>query len=210
MNIVSEKIENYCESSSTPENKLRKELARTTYKKMEYPGMQVGHLEGGFLKLLVRMTGAKRVLEIGTFTGYSSLCFAEGLPSNGTVVTCDLDPDATSIAREFWKKSPHGKKITLKLGPALTTLKSLKGPFDLVFIDADKLNYPNYWEACLPKVRSGGLIVVDNVLWSGRVLGPKDETDRAIVKFNKKIQKDSRVELVMLSVRDGMTLAYKK
>lgn len=208
--MIPEKIELYCERHSTTEPKLEQELARATYKSMKYPQMQVGHLEGGFLRLLARMTGAKRVLEIGTFTGYSALCLAEGLPQGGSVVTCDLDPHATSLARKFWKKSPYGKKITLKLGPALKTLKTLKGPFDLVFIDADKENYCNYWDACLPKVRKGGLIVVDNVLWSGKVLAPKDETDRAIVKFNKKIKNDSRVELVMLIVRDGISLAYKK
>jgi caffeoyl-CoA O-methyltransferase len=217
LNLVNEKIERYAEALSSPESKLFKALARVTRQKTKWPQMQVGHLEGLFLKLLVRITRAKRVLEIGTFTGYSALAMAEGLPPRGRLITLDIDPVNTEIAREFWKKAPGntpvgraGRKISLNLGPALKTLKTLRGPFDLVFIDADKENYIKYWQACIPMLHSGGLMVVDNVLWSGRVLKPKDAIDRAIVAFNRHAQKDRRVELVMLTVRDGVTLAVKK
>ncbi len=203
-------IERYAERHSSPEKALYRELARVTREKTEIPQMQVGHLEGSFLRLLVKATRAKRVLEIGTFTGYSALCMAEGLSPGGGLITCDIDEKTTAIAREFWRKSPHGKKIRLRLGPALETIKKLKGPFDLAFIDADKENYLNYWRVCLPKVRRGGLILVDNVLWSGRVLRPKDSSDRAIARFNEIVLRDRRVELVMLAIRDGVTLARKK
>ena len=210
INIVSENIENYCSRHSQPEPQLITELVRETRKSTELPQMMVGQLEGNLLKLLVRLSCAKLVLEIGTFTGYSALMMAEGLPENGKLITCDIGPDWTRIAQKYWSRSPHGKKIELKLGSALETIKSLNGPFDMVFIDADKENYSNYWEACLPKVRSGGLIAADNVLWSGRVLNPQDTSDHAICKFNDLVANDSRVEPVMLTVRDGMTLAWKK
>lgn len=210
--IVSDRIEEYCEGHTSPENDLLAALARETRRSREDAGMQVGHLEGSFLRILVRLSRAQRILELGTFTGYSSLSMAEGLPEDGKLITCDLDPVATETARKYWAQSPHGKKITLHLGPALETLRELGGPFDLVFIDADKENYVHYWEACLPKLRHGGIVVVDNVLWSGRVLAPedeKDETDRAIVAFNDHALRDSRVEQVMLPVRDGMLLCRK-
>jgi caffeoyl-CoA O-methyltransferase len=121
-----------------------------------------------------------------------------------------VDTETTRIARKFWGRSPHGRKIKLLLGPALNTVRMLKGPFDLIFIDADKENYLHYWNLCVPKLRRGGLMVVDNVLWSGRVLAPKDVTDRAIAAFNKRIVRDRRMETVMLTVRDGITLAWKK
>lgn len=210
ISIISEAIERYTASHTEKESPVLKALARETYARTDCPQMQVGHLEGAFLRLLVRISGARRILEIGTFTGYSALAMAEGLPREGSVVTCDRDPEAVKIACRFWNKSPHGKKIILKLGPALESIKTLAGPFDLVFIDADKNNYINYWESCLPKVRRGGLIVADNVLWSGRVLAPREETDRAIVRFNEHVRRDKRVEAVMLTLRDGLTLACKK
>ena len=176
--IVPKKIEQYCREHTTPESKLLHELVEDTIKHTAYPEMEVGHLEGAFLRMLVRILRAKRILELGTFTGYSSLIMAEGLPDNGELITCDIDPETTEIAKRYWNRSPHGKKIELKLGPALETLKTIEGPFDLVFIDADKENYINYWELCIPKTRHRGLLVVDNVLWSGSVLQPEDETDK--------------------------------
>lgn len=172
--------------------------------------MQVGHLEGSFLRLLVKIARAKRILEIGTFTGYSALAMAEGLPPAGRLITCDIDPLSTRIARTSWKKSPHGKKIDLRLGRATDTLRRLKGSFDMVFIDADKENYIRYWELCVPKVRRGGLLLADNTLWGGRVLHPRDASGRAIAAFNRHVVHDRRVEAVLLTVRDGLTLAYKK
>lgn len=208
--IVPEAIEAYIEQHTSERTSIFHDLARETREKMQMHTMQVGKVEGGFLKMLAQITRAKCVLEVGTFTGYSALCLAEGLPSDGKVITCDIDPHATEMARHYWSQSPHGTKIDLKLGPAIDTIRSLDGPFDLVFLDADKENYIHYWEACLPKVPQGGLLVADNVLWSGRVLNPCDKLDIAVDHFNKHVYNDSRVECVMLSVRDGITLARKK
>ena len=207
--IVSKKIEQYCRENTTLESGILRELVAETYARTAFPEMQIGHLEGAFLKMLVRIAKARRVLELGTFTGYSSLVMAEALPENGKLITCDNDPDAIEIARRHWSRSGHGKKIEIKLGPALETLKTLEGPFDMVFIDADKENYINYWELCMPKTISGGMLVVDNVLWSGDVLDPHDETSRAIAEFNRHVYNDKRVEVVMIPIRDGVTVARK-
>lgn len=207
--IVPEAIEAYIEAHTSERTAIFHHLERETREKMAAFTMQVGKVEGGFLKMLAQITRAKRVLEVGTFTGYSALCFAEGLPDDGTVITCDIDPEATAMAKRYWADSEHGKKIELRLGPAIETIASLDGPFDLVFLDADKQNYINYYEAALPKVPAGGLIVADNVLWSGRVVNPADELDIAVDRFNKHVRNDARVECVMLSVRDGITLARK-
>lgn len=208
--LIPDAIEQYATAQSAGEAPLFRELAAETHAVTDCPQMQVGQLEGGLLRLLVRMINARRVLEIGTFTGYSALAMAEGLPADGELITCDIDPKATAIAQKYWARSPHGKKISLTLGPALDTLSTLHGPFDLVFIDADKTNYRHYWEAALPKVRQGGLLVIDNVLWSGRVLDPQDAESEAIATFNDHVTKDPRVEAVMLTVRDGITVAWKK
>lgn len=210
LTLVPEIIEGYAAAHTAAESPLLHELAQETYRSTDCPQMLVGQLEGTLLKLLVKMIKARCVLEIGTFTGYSALAMAEGLPKNGRLITCDIDPVVTEIAQRYWARSPHGKKIELRLGLALDTLKSLKERLDLVFIDADKENYVNYWEVCIPKIRRGGILVADNVLWSGRVLKPKDETDRAIVRFNEHVKKDKRVDAVMLTVRDGVTVAWKK
>lgn len=210
LTLVPEAIEEYARAHTEPVSPLFEELRKETYAKMELPQMQVGPIEGTFLRLLVRLIGAKRVLEIGMFTGYSALMMAEGLPQGGELITCEINPKAEEVARRYFAKSPHGKKIKIRMGPALQTIESLAGPLDLAFIDADKENYARYLDAVVPLLRSGGLIVVDNVLWSGRVLKPKDQIDRAIVEFNDRVAKDSRVEKVMLTVRDGITLALKR
>ena len=210
MDLVSEEIERYAAAHTDPPGPLYEELRQVTYDTMNSPQMQVGPVEGAFLKMLVQLSGAKRVLEIGMFTGYSGLKMAEGLPEDGELITCDIDPKAEEVARRFHAKSPHGKKITIRMGPALQTIASLKGPLDLVFIDADKERYSAYYDAVLPLLRPGGLIVADNTLWSGRVLQPREESDRAIVAFNDKVAADDRVEKVLLTVRDGMLLARKK
>jgi caffeoyl-CoA O-methyltransferase len=207
--LVDSKIEDYCRAHTSPLPELFTRLRDVTFKEAKLPQMQVGLLEGRFLGLLVAITGAKRVLEFGTFTGFSSLAMAHQLPPDGKLFTCDIDPVATAIARKFWAESPHGKKIELLLGPAAETVDSLDEVFDLVFIDADKGNYVNYWEKSLPKVRKGGLIVVDNVLWSGAVLDPKEKSDRDIVAFNDHARLDSRVEVLMLPIRDGVLVARK-
>lgn len=209
LSFVSEEIQNYADAHSTPEPELFAELARETIATEEYHRMMVGHGEGMLLRLFVRMSGARRVLEVGTFTGYSALAMAYALPDDGEIITCDIDPRATALAQRFWDKSPHGRKITLKLAPATDTIASLKGPIDLAFIDADKTNYIRYWEAILPLMRTGGVIAVDNVLWSGRVLAPKEKDDHALVAFNTHVKADARVEHVMLPIRDGITVAVK-
>src|SRR5262249_9253592 len=210
LTLVPEPIEEYvAEHTETPAAIFEK-LRQETYSKMSLPQMQVGRIEGTFLKLLVRLSRAKRVLEIGMFTGYSALMMADGLPDDGELITCDVDPKAEAMAKRYFGQSLHGKKIHIRMGPALETIKTLKGPIDMVFIDADKENYPKYYDAVLPLLRKGGLLVADNVLWSGRVLDPKEETDRAIVEFNDKVAKDARVDKVLLTVRDGMMLAIKK
>ena len=174
--------------------------------------MMVGRLEGRFLGLLVSTLRAKRVLELGTFTGYSSISMALALPSGGRVITCDVDEETTAIARRYAEEAGVADRIDYRLGPALETIDELDGPFDLVFIDADKPNYVNYYEATLPLLAAGGLMVVDNTLWSGRIVDPEDndDTTRAIRELNDRVFDDPRVENVLLSVRDGMNLVWRK
>jgi caffeoyl-CoA O-methyltransferase len=210
--IVPRKIEEYCLRHTGTGGRLLQELEKYTRRHCEDSQMLIGPHEGALLTMLVRLTDTRRVLEIGTFTGYSALCMAEALPKYGRLITCEISPKHAEIAQSFFKRSPHGRKIKLRLGPALETLTDLarSTKFDFVFLDADKENYVNYYEAVLPHLQSGGLIVADNVLWSGRVLMPKKKTDRAIVAFNKHVHRDPRVECVMLPVRDGVSLVRKR
>ncbi len=210
--IIPRKIEEYCLRHTTARDKLLRELEKYTNRHCADAQMLIGPHEGALLAMLVRLTGARRVLEIGTFTGYSALCMAEALPKNGQLITCEIKPQHAEIARSFFDRSPHGRKIKLQLGPALETLAGLpvSASFDFVFLDADKENYVNYYEVVLPRLRPGGLIVADNVLWSGRVLAPKKKTDHAVVAFNKHVHHDERVECVMLPVRDGVSLIRKR
>lgn len=210
MNFIHEGVEKYAHDHTKAESDLFQRLRDETHREMQYPQMQVGRLEGQFLKMLVRLTGARRILEIGMFTGYSGLMMAEGLPDDGQLITCDVNPAAEAIASRYFTESPHGHKIQIRMGPALETIKTLEGPFDLVFIDADKTNYVNYYDAVLPLVKPGGLIIADNVLWSGKVLQPEDDDTRAIVAFNERVEQDSSVENVCLTVRDGMMLIWKR
>ena len=210
LRLASPDIEAYAAKSSRPENALLRALKKETYRSARWPKMQVGHLEGAFLTLLTRAIRARRVLEIGTFTGYSALSFAEGLPASGRVVTLDVDPVNTKMAKRFWARSPHGRKIRLILGDARETLRTLDGFFDLVFIDADKENYEAYWNAVVPRVRPGGVVLADNVLWSGEALRPTDAAGRAIARFNRRVARDRRVDAVMIPLRDGVTMAVKR
>ena len=209
MDFIDEKIEQYAFDHTSEEGELLRRLEEETYEKLEIPQMTTGRIEARLLKLLARLVGARRILEIGTFAGYSALSMAEALPEDGTLVTCDEDPVAIAFAQKYFSESPHGKKIKQMEGPALKSIKKLKGTFDMAFIDADKINYSNYYEAILPMIRPGGLIAVDNVLWSGRVLNPQDESDRAIHQFNEQVVKDQRVESVLLTVRDGLNCIIK-
>lgn len=212
ISIVPKAIDNYCLAHTTSPDALLDELAAYTQAHCQLPQMLTGPVEGTFLRMLVQTCGAQRVLEIGTFTGYSALSMAAGLPEDGELITCDIDKDTNAIARSFWARSPHGTKIKPRLGPALETIGALPADkkLDFVFIDADKENYVNYYEAVLPRLKFGGLIAADNTLWSGKVLEPKDKSDHAIVAFNTHVTRDARVENVLLSVRDGVMLVRKK
>jgi caffeoyl-CoA O-methyltransferase len=209
--IVDPDVEAYAEAHSEPPGELLERLAEETRAKTTAPQMMVGALEGRFLAFLVRTMRARRVLEVGTFTGYSSICMASALPPGGRVVTLDVNEETTEIARRYATEAGVVDRIDYHVGPASETLALLDGPFDLVFIDADKPGYVVYYEAALPKLADGGLIVADNVLWSGRVVSDdSDESTRAIKAFNEHVRDDDRVEAVMLTVRDGMTLIRRR
>ena len=210
MDFVNEDIDNYAYDHTQIEDDLLWRLELETYDQLEIPQMLTGRIEGRLLKMLAQLVEAKRIIEIGTFGGYSALSMAEALPDSGYLITCEMDPVAIQFAQRFFDESPHGKKIVLKEGPALDTLKTLTGSFDMAFIDADKGNYLNYYEALLPLMRPGGLIVVDNVLWGGRVLNPQETSDHAIHRFNHRVKDDHRVEKVMLTIRDGVSLLRKR
>ena len=210
MDFINEAVERFAHDHTDTESDLFRRLQEETFATMQHPQMQVGRIEGHFLKMLVRLTGARRILEIGMFTGYSALMMAEALPDDGRLITCDVNPRAEEVARRYFAESLHGQKIEIRIGPALETIATLAGPLDMVFIDADKTNYLNYYEACLPLLRPGGLIAADNVLWSGKVLQPEDDDTRAIVAFDERVQADPRVENVCLTVRDGIMLAWKR
>ena len=211
-NIVPKPIDDYAAAHSQQPSPLLDELEAYTNTHCALPQMLVGRLEGGLLKMLVRLSGARRVLEIGLYTGYSALTMAEALPEGGSILSCEINADTAAIAQSFFNRSPHGHKISVRMGPALNTLAALPQDtvFDLVFVDEDKENYVRYYEAVMPLLRPGGLIIADNVLWSGAVLDPQRDSDRALVAFNNKVHQDPRVEHVMLTVRDGVMLAYKR
>ncbi len=208
--MIDEKLENYATDHTSAEPELLERLALETYQKMKSPQMLTGKLQGTLLRMLVKMLQARRVIEVGMFTGYGTLMMASALPEDGQLVACETDPEAEAMARKYFSESPHGPKIEIRMGPALATLPTLSGPFDFAYIDADKENYSAYYELCLEKLRSGGVIAVDNVLWSGRVLEPEDEETLAITAMNDLVSEDSRVEHVLLPIRDGLMLAQKK
>ncbi|MBA2361045.1 MAG: class I SAM-dependent methyltransferase [Actinobacteria bacterium] len=190
---------------------LFERLEEETRSSTTAPQMMVGPLEGQFLGWLVRISQAKHILEIGTFTGYSSISMGLALPAGGRIVTCDIDAETTAIARRYAEEAGVADRIDYRVRPATETLADLDGPFDLVFIDADKESYIEYYEAVLPKLADDGFIVADNVLWSGRVLEEDgEESTEAIKRFNDHVAADDRVECLMLTVRDGMTLIRRR
>lgn len=201
-------VEEYAAAHTSPPPPYLKALAEETRRDFAAHQMMVGPLEGRLLELLVFASGATRVLEIGTFTGYSSLSMAAGLAPGGRIVTCDVDPAPLAVARRTIAGSPYADRIEIREGPALATIASLDGPFDFVFVDADKTNYVAYYEAVLPKLAGRGVIAVDNTLWSGAVLDPADtgESTEALRRFNDHVRADPRVVCVQLTVRDGVTL----
>jgi caffeoyl-CoA O-methyltransferase len=210
--IVDPPVEQYAEAHSSPNGELFQRLAAETREKTTVPQMMVGLLEGRFLGVLVRSLRARRVLELGTFTGYSSISMALALPPGGRVITCDVNEETTAIARRYAEEAGVADRIDFRVGAALATIAELEGPFELVFVDADKENYVNYYDATLPLLAETGLMVVDNTLWSGHVADPDndDETTRAIRALNDRVQEDSRVHNVLLTVRDGMNLIWRK
>ena len=205
-------IDDYAAAHSWVESDICKALREETYRSMELPQMVVGPLEGAFLKMMVRLVNAKRVLEIGMFTGYSALCFAEALPADGRVITCEIDDKPAALARKHFAKSPLGDKIEIKMGPALETLRTLSGPFDLVFIDADKVNYVNYYRRALELASASGVILIDNVLWAGDVLTqpPPDQSTAAIQELNRTVSSDPQVDAVLVTIRDGVLVIRLK
>ena len=195
-------------SDSVPEILVK--LEKETHQKVLQPRMMSGRLQGRFLSLLSHLTQAKTIVEIGTFTGYATLCLAEGLAQNGVLHTIDCNEELVSIQERYFKRSIYDSRIIRHIGFALEVLPRIKGPFDIVFIDADKENYEAYFEAVLPKMRVGGLILSDNVLWSGKVLhqaDPKDYNTLALQKYNTKLREDPRVQTILLPLRDGLTLS---
>jgi len=212
LSLIGPELSAYVDAHTSAEAPLFARLREETQRTLASPQMQVGHVEGAFLRMLVAVSRARAILEIGTFSGYSALSMASALPDDGRLVTCDIDPVATGVARRYFAESGHGHKIDLRLAPALHTIAELAAEgrrFDLVFIDADKSNYSNYWDAVLPLVPVGGLVLADNTLWSGKVVAPRDRDDHAIVAFNARVQADPRVEHALLSVRDGIMMARK-
>jgi caffeoyl-CoA O-methyltransferase len=201
-------VEAYVEEHTTSMPAFLDALAEETRATLPSPGMLSGPVEGRFLQTLVFLARPRLVLEIGTYSGYSALAMAGALPEDGRIVTCEVSEEHAAFARRHIEGSPHGDRIELRVGPALDTIAQLEGPFDLVFIDADKPAYGDYYEAALPKLGPHGLIVVDNTLWSGDVVEPAPESEnaRALQAFNDLVAGDARVVSVMLTVRDGITL----
>ena len=173
--------------------------------------MLVGPLEGAFLKMMTKVVGAKWVLEIGMFTGYSALCFAEALPEDGTVITCEINEPSAAVARRYFAQAQYGSKISIRMGPALDTMRTLSGPFDLIFIDADKINYLNYYQRAFDLLAPNGVILIDNVLWSGEVLKQprSDESTAAIQELNRTVSADPRVSAVLVTIRDGILVVRR-
>ncbi|MFO0700614.1 MAG: class I SAM-dependent methyltransferase [Nitrospira sp.] len=209
--LVPSEIEAYAERHSIPESAICRALREETQRTMEYPQMVVGPLEGAFLKMMTQAIGARRVLEIGMFTGYSALCFAEALPDDGTVITCEINEKSAAVARRYIAQVSFGNKIEIRMGPALDTMRALSGPFDLIFIDADKTNYLNYYRRSIDLLAPNGMILVDNVLWSGEVLKqpPPDESTAAIQELNRAVAADPRVNAVLVTIRDGILVVRR-
>jgi caffeoyl-CoA O-methyltransferase len=206
IDLVPPELARYAEEHTTPETEVLAELAAETRATLRAPQMLTGPVEARFLEMLVHVSGAQRVLEIGTYSGYSAISMAAALPPDGHIDTCEIEPEHVEVALRYIRRADYTDRITVHLGSALETVERLDGPYGVVFIDADKVNYWDYLEAVLPKLAEGGLIAADNTLWSGRVLDPQDEDARAIAEFNDRVAADQRVRCVLLPIRDGVTL----
>ncbi|MCB9261094.1 MAG: O-methyltransferase [Flavobacteriales bacterium] len=214
MDFIDEKISEYAENHTTAENDLLKELNRDTYANVLIPRMLSGHIQGRILSMFSKMLRPKVILEIGTYTGYSALCLAEGLSDGGTLITIDKNEELEDMVRSYFSKSEYADKIDFRVGDAVKIVPEINQTLDLVFIDADKENYCNYFDMVIEKMPSGGIIIADNVLWSGKVLDSNqlknDLETRELDNFNKKVMKDLRVECVLMPVRDGLMVVRKK
>jgi caffeoyl-CoA O-methyltransferase len=213
MDIVDPAIDDYLVAHSEPADDVLRDLAEETHRELaQQSGMQISHDEGELLTMLVRLTGARQAVEVGTFTGYSSICIARGLPGDGHLLCCDVSEEYTRVARRYWERAGVGDKIELRIAPAVETLQSLPSDphLDFAFIDADKAGYASYVEEILPRLRPGGLMVLDNMLRAGRVLDPESDDDHAIDELNKALVADERLDVVLLPVRDGVSLARKR
>ena len=212
MDFLPTDIENYVETFTSGESKVLHELNRETNQKFLIPRMLSGHLQGRVLSLFSHLLQPRRILEIGTYTGYSALCLAEGLQSDGKLITIDVNEELEDVVNRYVQKSGLSEKIEFRIGNAMELIPEMNELFDLVFIDADKTNYSNYFDLVIDKVRPGGCIIADNVLWSGKVIHNKenqDEDTTALVAYNQKVQNDPRVENVLMPVRDGLMIARK-
>jgi predicted O-methyltransferase YrrM len=213
MNFLPELLEKYVEEHTSNESEILKKLNRETHAKVLMPQMLSGHLQGSFLKMLSHMVKPKQILEIGTFTGYSSICLAEGLEKNGMLHTIDINEELSDMVHRYIKTSGKEKNIKTYIGNALDIIPTINETFDMVFIDADKKNYKNYYKLVFDKVRKGGFIMADNVLWSGKVVTEKKETTDeetcGIMEYNDMVVKDDRVENVMVPIRDGLLITRK-
>ena len=213
MNFIPEELDNYVVAHSEDEPTLLQQLNRETYQKILQPRMLSGHYQGRVLSIISKMVNPKNILEIGTYTGYSALCLAEGMQSEGELHTIDINEELVDFQRKYFDKSGFGKQIHQHLGNAIDIIPNLNINFDLVFIDADKENYSNYFHVIIDKLNPGGIILSDNVLWSGKVLDTsfkKDDTSTpALIEYNKLLKADNRVETVVLPIRDGLTITRK-
>ena len=210
MHFISQELEDYIEQHSEKEPQLLAALNKETYQKILLPRMLSGHFQGRVLSMLSKLIRPVNILEIGTYTGYSALCLCEGMQENGQLHTIDIKEELIDFQRKHFDKSPWGKQITQHLGEAVDIIPTLETKFDLVFIDADKENYINYFELIVPKMTKGGIILSDNVLWSGKVLeplSPKDTSTKILLEYNKLLKEDPRVETVLLPIRDGLTVS---
>ena len=210
MHFLSDTLETYIEQHSDVEPILLQELSRETHLKVIQPRMITGHFQGRFLSLLSKIIAPKKILEIGTYTGYSALCLAEGLIESGTLETIEVNPELATIQKKYFDKSDYSSQIKTYMGDALDIIPTLEGPFDLVFIDAEKKQYDAYFEAVIKKSKSGTVILSDNVLWTGKVvepLDPKDKTTKVLLDYNKKLAEDPRVQTSLLPIRDGLTMS---
>ena len=211
MEFISKELSEYIRLNSDEEPKLLQRLSEATHQKTIPPRMLSGHMVGRFLSLISKLIRPKKILEIGTFTGYSALCLAEGLDKEGILHTIDENEELIDFQKKYFDKSPYKNKIIQHLGKAESLVKKMDGNFDLIFIDADKTNYLNYYKTLVPKLNKNGLIIADNVLWSGKVLDKEnDDPDTiALKKFNQSVKEDKRVDTIILEIRDGLTLCRK-